>query len=286
MLESMLAAQYEALNAEVEDTAFVELPVGEAIRVQVAMSINLPGGSENLLHQIQYILTQDTSMYVLTFSVEAAQFEAYLPTFDAIAESFGIGEAPDGNTAERPPASDLPPEGRSDIVRHDTPWINIVAPSDWFAARDVDAFAEHIATNGGHPMATPFFETLAGDVASGTWSYILVEPNDLAYMTLLVNEMGADIPVSTFQTPQEDIVKEDPDITFIDGSLITTPSGDAVRIEVTRPIRAGEIHHELRVFWMENQSLFYMILAVPEAVYPEYEQIFEDIINTVSFPDQ
>jgi hypothetical protein len=85
---------YELVGAEVIEVGRVEIGGVEALRAQVVVPFGDPVLGYDSMGQIQYAFVDGTNLFALTFASDEALFDEYEAIFEAIAESFGIGEAP------------------------------------------------------------------------------------------------------------------------------------------------------------------------------------------------
>lgn len=85
-LELLLPDQYASFGIDVVDTQTVELPVGDALRLQLEVVV----AADVVVKQFQYIMVLDDNFYFLTMGLAAGEFEDFVPVFEAIAESLEI----------------------------------------------------------------------------------------------------------------------------------------------------------------------------------------------------
>jgi hypothetical protein len=85
-LESVVISQLESVGAEAVSAEVVDLPVGEALRVEYVLPLNLPDGGQVDVHGVQHTLSAGGSTWTITFSTD--DIEADEATADAIMESF------------------------------------------------------------------------------------------------------------------------------------------------------------------------------------------------------
>jgi hypothetical protein len=85
-IEGIAEEQLEAQGAENVSTEILDLPAGEAVRVQYDLTINGPGGEAVVIYGIQYAVPRSDATWTFTFSTTDP--EADEATADAIMESF------------------------------------------------------------------------------------------------------------------------------------------------------------------------------------------------------
>lgn len=85
-LEALLPDQYATFGIDVIDVQTVELPAGDALRLQLEVVVS----ADVVVKQFQYIMVLDNNFYFLTMGLAAGEFEDFVPVFEAIAESLEI----------------------------------------------------------------------------------------------------------------------------------------------------------------------------------------------------
>jgi hypothetical protein len=86
LVESQAKSQIESLDGELVDSGRVDLPVGEALRMEYGLGVALPDGSTLPSKGVQYYIPLDGRTYIVTIS--SARDVADLA--DAMAETFRV----------------------------------------------------------------------------------------------------------------------------------------------------------------------------------------------------
>ncbi|HLA42337.1 MAG TPA: hypothetical protein VJZ27_02815 [Aggregatilineales bacterium] len=284
-LEGVLAVQYETVGGVILDTQTVELPAGQALRVHLTLPMQTATGETLTSEQYQYFMIDDTDLVVLNFGGAQENFEELAPLFDAVASTFGLGEAPAETATDSKDDKPTQPIGeRDDIVRVEGEGFTMVVPSDWLDASNPDALPDYIAAgNPVDPMTESFFESMAGQITGNTYSVVYIQPGDLAYMIHYFVEFPAEISIATLEDSVLQPIKDDPEIELVDNQIVQTTAGEALRVDVRRPIRGDIIHYEIRYIILGAGQMNFFFFAVPDERYENYAQTFQDMMNTMNF---
>jgi hypothetical protein len=85
-IEGQAASQLTSLGGEVLDSGIVELPVGEALRIEYTLEVALPDGSTFPAEGVQFYVPVDGRTFIITVSAgegAAALADEMIATFEA-----------------------------------------------------------------------------------------------------------------------------------------------------------------------------------------------------------
>jgi hypothetical protein len=71
LVEDQAATELGSLGAEVDANERVDLPLGEALRIEYSLDVTVPDGGTIPAHGVQFYLPLDGRTYIITVSTSA-----------------------------------------------------------------------------------------------------------------------------------------------------------------------------------------------------------------------
>lgn len=283
-LEDMTAEifdQFEELGGEVLDTDILNLPAGEAYFAHVKLPEQLPISKEQVFEQHHYYLVNEAQLITVVLGSPTEVFADLAPTLEAMIQTFGIGEAPADEVGVGVGGAPVTQSG----IQHSILNVRLTAPEDWLNISDSASVEAYFASGKpADPAAQGFIESMQGQVESGSFALVLVYPPNVGFVLLGVNDF-ADVAISIVEDSVISSIESDDEIQLLGSELIEIPAGEALRVDVVRPIRQDILHHEIRLLISRDAKLYTFYFAIPDEVYADYEAIFETMINTITFEE-